>query len=53
MILVLKKKNFCEEMSSVLTPWLPIYPSVHAIRCPFLYMFHTEKKSQFIYQEPM
>ena len=43
MILVLKKYFFCEEMSSVLTPWLPIYPCVHAIRCPFLYMFHTEK----------
>ena len=30
-------------MSSVLTPWLPIYPCVHAIRCPFLYIFHSEK----------
>ena len=30
-------------MSSVLTPWLPIYPCVHAIRCPFLYVFHSEK----------
>ena len=30
-------------MSSVLNPWLPIYPCVHAIRCPFLYMFHSEK----------
>ena len=42
-ILVYKKYIFCEEMSSVLTPWLPIYPCVHAIRCPFLYIFHTEK----------
>ena len=30
-------------MSSVLTPWLTIYPCVHAIRCPFLYIFHSEK----------
>ena len=43
MILVYKKYIFCEEMSSVLTPWLPIYPCVHAIRCPFLYIFHSEK----------
>ena len=44
MILVYKKYIFCEEMSSVLTPWLPIYPCVHAIRFPFLYIFHSEKK---------
>ena len=43
MIFVYKKYIFCEEMSSVLTPWLPIYPCVHAIRCPFLYIFHSEK----------
>ena len=43
LISVYKKHIFCEEMSSVLTPWLPIYPRVHAIRCPFLYIFHTEK----------
>ena len=30
-------------MSSVLTPWLPIYPCVHTIRYPFLYIFHSEK----------
>ena len=30
-------------LSSVLTPWLPIYPCVHAIRCPFLYICHSEK----------
>ena len=36
MILVYKKYIFYEEMSSVLTPWLLIYPCVHAIRCPFL-----------------
>ena len=44
MILVYKKYIFYEEMSSVLTPWLPIYPCVYAIRCPFLYIFHSEKK---------
>ena len=44
MILVYKKYIFCEEMFSVLTPWLPIYPCVHAIRCPFLYIFNSEKK---------
>ena len=43
MILEYKKYIFCEEMSSVFTPWLPIYPCVHAIRCPFLYIFHSEK----------
>ena len=43
MILVYKKYIFCEEMSSVLTPWWPIYPWLHAIRCPFLYMIHSEK----------
>ena len=53
MILVYKKYIFREEMSSVLTPWLPIYPCVHAIRCPFLYLFHSEKKSKFICHEPM
>ena len=53
MILVYKKYIFCEEMSSVLTPWLPIYPCVHAIRYPFLYIFHSEKKSKFICHEPM
>ena len=42
MILVYKKYIFCEEMSSVLTPWWPIYPWLHAIRCPFLYMIHSE-----------
>ena len=31
MILVYKKYIFCEEMSSVPTPWLPIYPCVPAI----------------------
>ena len=45
MTLVLKKYIFCEEMSSVLTTWLPIYPCVHAIKCLFLYMFHSEKKN--------
>ena len=35
-------------MSSVLTPWLLIYPCVHVIRCPFLYMFHSEKKSIYL-----
>ena len=40
MILVYKKYIFCEEMSSVLTPWLPIYPCVHA---PFFTHF-TQKK---------
>ena len=48
MILVYKKYIFCEEKSSVLTPWLPIYPCVHAIRCPFLYMFHSEKNLNLI-----
>ena len=38
-----QKYIFREQMSSVLTPWLPIYPCVFAIRCPFLYMFHWEK----------
>ena len=27
----------------MLIPWLPIYPCVHAIRCPFLYICHSEK----------
>ena len=48
MILVYKKYIFCEELSSVLIPWLPIYPCVHAIRCPFLYICHPEKNLNLV-----
>ena len=44
LLLMYKKCFFCEEMSSVLIPWLPIYPCMLAIRCPFLCMFRTDKK---------
>ena len=43
LFLMYKKCIFCEEMSSVLTPWLLIYPRVLTIRCSFLCMFRTEK----------